>query len=220
MPLSGSSSHWTYFQHPSPGGAPIIVQLTAFPMDASSLRLAYRLFVDGLNHDSYEILIDANTGALLYRQDVVDRMGQARVWRKSPIHGGRELVTFPDGWLPEGGTVTTGNNVDAFLDRDFDQEPDDDEIENIENGRAVSADQVFDFPADELGQNPFNFAAASVTNAFFYANEAHDYYYNLGFTEEAGNFQVDNFDRGGRWRRPFLGCDPDAFLWRGYFEQT
>ena len=110
-----------------------------------------------IGHYSYEILIDANTGALLYRQDVVDRMGQARVWRKSPIHGDRGLATFPDGWLPEGGTVTTGNNADTFLDRDFDQEPDDDEIENIENGRAVSEDQVFDFPADELGQNPFNF---------------------------------------------------------------
>ena len=38
---------------------------------------------------------------------------------------------------------------------------------------------------------------AAITNAFYWVNLMHDYLYDLGFTEEAGNFQEDNFDRGG-----------------------
>jgi hypothetical protein len=36
-----------------------------------------------------------------------------------------------------------------------------------------------------------------VTNLFYYNNIMHDFSYNLGFTETARNFQVNNFGRGG-----------------------
>ena len=36
-----------------------------------------------------------------------------------------------------------------------------------------------------------------MTNAFYFVNAAHDYFYDLGFTEQAGNFQTDNLGRGG-----------------------
>ena len=127
-------------------------------------------------------------------------MGQGRVWKESPIKGQRELVDFPEGWLAESGTVTTGNNVDAYLDADGDNQPDTDMVADIENGRASSASQVFDFPAGEgtTGQDPRDFKAAAVTNLFYFVNTAHDYFYDLGFTEQAGNFQTDNFALGGQ----------------------
>ncbi|KAH9274755.1 hypothetical protein BASA83_002960 [Batrachochytrium salamandrivorans] len=43
---------------------------------------------------------------------------------------------------------------------------------------------------------------AGVINAFYVANTAHDVFYEYGFTEKAGNFQQDNFGRGG------IGGDP------------
>jgi hypothetical protein len=43
---------------------------------------------------------------------------------------------------------------------------------------------------------------AAATNLFYHLNFMHDYLYNLGFDEAAGNFQVNNFGRGG------LGNDP------------
>src|SRR5581483_7276262 len=39
-------------------------------------------------------------------------------------------------------------------------------------------------------------------NLFYFVNLAHDFFYNLGFTEASGNFQTDNFGRGG------VGGDP------------
>jgi subtilase family serine protease len=53
---------------------------------------------------------------------------------------------------------------------------------------------LFDFP--------FNSADSAETALFFALNFAHDFFYELGFDEAAGNFQVDNFGRGG------LGGDP------------
>lgn len=37
----------------------------------------------------------------------------------------------------------------------------------------------------------------SITNFSYHLNKMHDYYYALGFTEPAGNFQTSNFERGG-----------------------
>ena len=44
---------------------------------------------------------------------------------------------------------------------------------------------------------PFNSAGAAETFLFFALNYAHDFFYDLGFDEAAGNFQQDNFGRGG-----------------------
>lgn len=38
---------------------------------------------------------------------------------------------------------------------------------------------------------------AARTNAFFIANVMHDFAYRYGFTEDAFNFQLDNFGKGG-----------------------
>ena len=190
----------TYFRNPTGEQYnPIRVELSILPLTVSSAQLAYRLFLEVGAAQSYEILVDAQDGRLLLRHSLTDSVGQARVWRKSPIAGDRELVDFPDGWLSADGTVTTGNNVDAYLDTDGDDVPDSEVLPNIEDGRASSAAQLFDFPAAEgtIGANPRNFQAAAVTNLFYFANEAHDYFYDLGFTEAAGNFQTDNFGLGG-----------------------
>ena len=36
-----------------------------------------------------------------------------------------------------------------------------------------------------------------MTNLFYFCNIMHDFVYGLGFTESAGNFQTNNFGRGG-----------------------
>ena len=60
---------------------------------------------------------------------------------------------------------------------------------------------VFDFPLD-LTQDPITYSNTSVVNLFYWNNWMHDKLYELGFTEAAGNFQSNNFGRGG------LGGDP------------
>ena len=179
--------------------SPISTELSIFILDTATQRLAYRVFLEADSERWYEILIDAENGRLLYRHNLYVKAAQARVWLQSPMQGTRQLVTFPDGWLPSDATVTTGNNGDSYLDADGDDKPDTTAVPGLVNGRPFSTSQVFDFPfGDGLsGMDPRNFQPAAVTNLFYLINTAHDYYYSLGFNEAAGNFQTDNFGRGG-----------------------
>src|SRR5437899_9845725 len=59
-----------------------------------------------------------------------------------------------------------------------------------------SPNRVFDFNLD-LNNDPSQYTGASVVNLFYWCNWMHDKLYELGFTEAAGNFQSNNFSRGG-----------------------
>ena len=52
---------------------------------------------------------------------------------------------------------------------------------------------------------PFNSPDSAETALFFALNFAHDFFYDLGFDEASGNFQVDNFNRGGSGGDPVKG---------------
>ena len=118
-----------------------------------------------------------------------------------PNDGPRSLVTDPAdavsspmGWHDTDGiagaesTQSVGNNVDAYLDRLNDNVglPG----ERVDAGPGLT----FDFPVD-LGQNPTAYQPAAVTNLFYWNNVVHDISYRYGFTEAAGNFQLNNYGR-------------------------
>ncbi|KAH9245734.1 hypothetical protein BASA81_016750 [Batrachochytrium salamandrivorans] len=69
------------------------------------------------------------------------------------------------------------------------------------SGRTTPAtsDGVFDTQFDSRGVpgTDANIAAAAV-NLFYLSNMMHDITYQYGFTEQAGNFQTNNFGKGGR----------------------
>lgn len=202
----------TRFEHPlGPHFSPIIVEPAIFPMDAKSGVLAFRILLEVDSAHWFEMLVDADSGRLLYLHNLC-RQASGRVWRQSPIHGWRELVEFPPEWLPASAEVTTGNNADAYLDTNGDNKPDTSTVTNIKSGRAHSPQQEFDFPAGDRTtlQDPRNFKAASVTHLFYFVNLAHDYFYKLGFDEAAGNFQKDNFDRGGAGGDPVMAEAQDG----------
>ena len=58
------------------------------------------------------------------------------------------------------------------------------------------ASLTFDFPLN-LTQPPSSYRNAAITNLFYWNNVLHDIHYRYGFTEDAGNFQVNNFGQGG-----------------------
>jgi hypothetical protein len=97
-------------------------------------------------------------------------------------------VASPIGWTD--GKATSGNNVIAG--------------ENL-SGTAFlvptptqGVNGEFNFPL-QLGAGfyPLNYPDAAVTNLFYWANRAHDLHYQYGFDEQSGNFQAQNFGRGG-----------------------
>jgi hypothetical protein len=115
-----------------------------------------------------------------------------------------DLVASPAGWLNpadqfSGAFNTTGNNVDAHTDLDDDDQPD------LPRPFTTLDPPVFDFPfgptgddiQDLLNQTPVSYTNASVVNLFYWNNFMHDRLYQLGFTEAAGNYQNNNFGRGG-----------------------
>ncbi len=133
--------------------------------------------------------------------------------------GNEPPYTFNNlGWITDGVNTTEGNAVEAGVDRDS---PNGIDV----NGKPVpTTNRVFDFainpgnpsgvpdfgeaplPAGQLpgtcnstGNAPalIEFQKASVTQLFYITNWFHDETYRLGFTEQASNFQNDNFGRGG-----------------------
>ncbi len=104
-----------------------------------------------------------------------------------------------DPWLPATATQTNGNNVDAYVDH---RPPD---------GLTLNAVPTPDFRADITAARTFDRvydtslspiasadqSKAAITNAFFVTNWLHDYWYDSGFNEAAGNAQNDNYGRGG-----------------------
>ncbi len=121
---------------------------------------------------------------------------------ESPAHGNRSLVVNPAhpvaspyGWLDTDGqpgpeySYTRGNNVWAYEDRANDNTP-------SVNESAMGTNYVFDFPYDPNAEPNTNLEAA-ITNLFYMNNMMHDITYRFGFDEPAGNFQQNNYGRGG-----------------------
>ncbi|HEV7699523.1 MAG TPA: M36 family metallopeptidase, partial [Pyrinomonadaceae bacterium] len=130
----------------------------------------------------------------------------ASIGRTSVSRIGNEgLYTFNNlGWLPDGVIKTDGNNVQTGVDRDGS-----DGIDT--NTEAVSVTRNFTVAYNPTDPNvvidattnggdapltPANQTGA-VINLFYICNWYHDETYRLGFTEQAKNFQDDNFGRGG-----------------------
>jgi extracellular elastinolytic metalloproteinase len=165
--------------------------------------LAWHSYIDIGSNEWYEICVDANTGELLYRYNLYNDVAQGTVFRQNPGAGARTLESFVGdtiintsaGWMGTS-TVTTGNNVEAYLDTDANNTPDANNTTGLSNGHASAADQNFTFPFS-TGVDPRTQRPAVVTNLFYFCNIMHDFVYNLGFTESAGNFQTNNFGRGG-----------------------
>ncbi|WP_437668770.1 M36 family metallopeptidase [Sorangium sp. So ce131] len=113
--------------------------------------------------------------------------------------------TNPDGaadpWLPADATSTRGNNVDAYADH---KAPDG--FSRGDTRAALSGPLAFDYtydPAAEPLAAPGQVMAA-VTQIFYVTNWLHDWYYDSGFDEAAGNAQRDNLGRGGEDGDPLL----------------
>src|SRR4051812_27576059 len=107
-----------------------------------------------------------------------------------------DSISSPFGWHdtddvagPEF-TITRGNNVHAYMDQDTDNQPD---FNSSPDGGAALK---FDFPLDP-SEHAQTYRDAAVTNMFYGANILHDLSYHYGFDEASGNFQANNYGRGG-----------------------
>jgi uncharacterized repeat protein (TIGR01451 family) len=191
-------------------------KLIWLPMSQQSLRLCWQVILTSrARGEMYLLLVDAGSGEPQVRHRLTEYLTDAtyRVWTSdspSPFSPGystpqtnqppvvpRQLITLsalntnasPNGWIDDGNNETSGNNVDAHTDRNADNVPD---LPRPQGNPT----RVFDFTLD-LTQPPSAYTNASVVQLFYWNNWMHDKLYELGFTEAAGNFQNNNFGRGG-----------------------
>ncbi|MFM2082107.1 MAG: hypothetical protein RL380_798 [Verrucomicrobiota bacterium] len=195
---------------------PATARLVWLPTDATTLALCWEtILASRTRHETYRLLVHAQTGKILLRRCLTDYLSDAtyNVYTSdspSPFSPGlqtpastqptnvtRTLITLPAlntnaspvGWISDGGNETRGNNVDAHTDLNADN------VADTPRPQGSPA-RVFNFPLD-LNADPTNSAAAAVVQLFYWCNFMHDKLYELGFTEAAGNFQSNNFARGG-----------------------
>jgi hypothetical protein len=100
-----------------------------------------------------------------------------------------------DPWLPTNATESVGNNVDAYVDI---VSPDGFTPQKGDFRAATNGIRTFDYTYDPLlPPSSVSQRMASLTQLFFSLNFLHDWFYDSGFNEAAGNAQMDNFGRGG-----------------------
>jgi hypothetical protein len=103
-------------------------------------------------------------------------------------------ISTNDPWLAPGATQTTGNNVDAYADL---VSPDGFSAGDLR--ATTTSTNTFDrtyntalAPGSSSTQRQ-----AAITQLFYNVNFFHDWYYDTGYNEAAGNSQTNNFGRGG-----------------------
>ncbi len=103
-------------------------------------------------------------------------------------------ISTGDPWLPPAATSTLGNNVDAYADI---QSPDGFSGGDLRASTtsANTFDRTYNTSIDP--DNNTTQRQAAVTQLFYVNNWLHDWFYDAGFDEAAGNAQTDNFGRGG-----------------------
>ncbi|KAJ3014931.1 UNVERIFIED_CONTAM: Fungalysin/Thermolysin Extracellular metalloproteinase 5 [Siphonaria sp. JEL0065] len=120
------------------------------------------------------------------------------------------LKASPNGWHVVGNTQKqdlSGNNVIAQSNPNNARNPN----AMVKLARPNAANLQFQFQFSPA-QGPAVAANrdAATTNMFYVANAMHDLLYNYGFTETAGNFQMNNNGKGGAANDPVIANSQDG----------
>jgi hypothetical protein len=203
-------------------------ELVTYPLgQGQSAVLAWKTVTEINPFAWYETIVDATTGEVLFRFNQYSDSGpEGNVFQEQhpDVTGAMQQITPFSGidgsWVS--GTTTEGNNVTAYSDRfDADDPTNPSDTPPTTPAMGDPAYQHFNYTFTDAWRQPGpdqgTLAAITtdhdptVTQLFYYNNVMHDYLYNLGFDEPAGNFQVDNFGRGGSGGDPVNAEAHDGF---------
>jgi subtilisin-like proprotein convertase family protein len=204
LTMVSSESETTVFDSPRTLDQ-VHVSPRILPVSDTETRYAYQTTLSWTDEQNamqmQTVLIDMEDGHVLRSESMVNTF-TGRVFARSPgarpVGDARTLVSFdgnpaasPQGWVGAA-RRTVGNNAVAATDLNANNA-----VGANETQPAANASDSFDFPFN-AAQDTAGFRSAAVANAFFLVNDFHDRTYLLGFTESAGNFQTNNFGKGGR----------------------
>ncbi|HYJ20585.1 MAG TPA: M36 family metallopeptidase [Solirubrobacterales bacterium] len=191
---------------------------------ADGPRLAWSVIAESGEADTYEVLIDAESGALLHRQSLTTHLGEARYFGADPLRTPDPIeITMPPQWYDDsaGGTRLWGQYSRTYIDP-FDEDPAPGEEQGGEliqvpasAGTPAAPDWLYAQSTNFPGATPcppsgctWNSANSessavnqfqAATNAHVLASRFHDYLEGapIGFDEASGNFQRTNTSGSG-----------------------
>lgn len=189
------------------------VEAVAVPLNDGSLVRGWRVQTWSRQGNQLHYSLVGGDGRLLAVESRTNT-DSYNVFTDSPERGPQTVVSGPGagnaaspaGWLGSGAQTTvriSGNNTNTYLDTDANNAADG-------GGTTVSTDNFLS-SADLLAA-PSTTAnkAVAVQNLFYLTNRMHDILYAKGFNETAGNFQVNNFGKGGAGNDPVLAEAQDG----------
>ncbi|MGC5221219.1 M36 family metallopeptidase [Micromonospora sp. DT81.3] len=190
--------------------APVTAELVWYPdAKGTELRLAWLTDIESSDQAWFETVVDATTGDILdQRSRYAHAAPGGDVFREQhPEATGavRQATSFSGingTWVAD--RTTSGNNVNAYLDRNNDNSNNEYQPQTPANGDPGF--QEFDYAFTDAWRTTADVDSvpaldadrdAIITQLFYYTNVLHDWLYTHGFDEASGNFQVDNFGNGG-----------------------
>lgn len=214
------------------------LKLVYFPLTADEVRLAWQTTLWSRDTpEVYLILLDAERGSLLYRQNLTwfeqsqtNPRGQVFTQdsprpdvparNPNPTTVQREELPFRPAPF-NGAMIFSGNDPHldwwaglastGLVSNNTDTRLDRDANNSADLPRLSASNSNFSFPLDlTLAPTNTDNQRAAQTNLFYWVNRYHDILYSFGFTEAAGNFQTNNFNLGGRGNDPILADAQDG----------
>ncbi|WP_237706661.1 M36 family metallopeptidase [Kribbella flavida] len=182
---------------------------------ADGLRKGWMTYVNAGGSLIYSHVIDAQTGSLLYRRDLVSQgKGDALVQDNYPgaPRGGTQRTEnlIYNKWLPKNATtLLQGTSVAAFADVNDDNQPNPGETVKVPGTPTTSEYKLVPFQSNPLCSAAFvctwdpakpdswkTNLNQDVTNAFYLASNFHDFLAKppISFTAAAGNFEAAGGD--------------------------
>jgi len=165
--------------------------VSCHPQASNELRYSVETPIVAVQDESKPILTKTGEGTYMIVPMPLESFG----------HGPRQLVNStatsngsPFGWHDTDGVagadwqITRGNNVYASCDTANKNIPG-----YSPNG---GSDLTFNYDYSPRNQSSQNIPAVT-TNLFYWNNLNHDIFYNYGFDEASGNYQANNYSKGG-----------------------
>lgn len=211
------------------------VKQVAVPVPGSDARTAYHVVLRDEEDSGYSVYVDAATGEVLARENLVDFDTDNPRWKvftgtPSSDHSSTDTRVEWCWTTATGCTETVGNPASPNA---WDVDPVTGLSTTTTNGNnALSGerwvgggpvtpvlpkpDRSYVYPwtnqwqAEKCSPTTYSSPArndidAATSNLFAMHNRMHDWSYQLGFTETAWNFQRDNAGKGGLGNDPVLG---------------
>jgi extracellular elastinolytic metalloproteinase len=189
----------------------IKANLLWFPQSEDNLRLGYEVVMNMPNYSGqYRLIVDAETGDILYSRQLMKTLkARGNVFERYGNPPNQTVIVDFPRMIQDLKNVYDLRHLDnnSIIQKNYnlpDSFPLDWVIDETTRGTNTFAHLEDSGPTAKgtRQSNIINFDSTNpndllVVNMFYHCNVLHDIWYMLGFTKEAGNFEVDN-----------LGSDP------------